>query len=305
MKDFPEYSDEARDTLDLFVLDSVSTIFYFEDSDHEAVYERLLDKLIPNLRKFAVVCLGGKSKVIAKAKEPRTQDKISVFIVDKDFDDLLGLVENIDGLYYLQKNCLENYFLDMDALKSVCIEEKPNDLTNDKSHRLMSDKQTFQDELENRYQQITRLFIIARRYKIQRVVTTKMKIDDLLKGADPNYPVPTEEWCSNFRRELQSNCHERENEWLASDEQLDSELANAFVPENGAVALTANVIDHLNGKHMFKCLVRYVKSRLNVDIEKIDSQTLYLRLLANLNLNDLQGLKDKIVLENPLIILEN
>ena len=240
--------------------------------------------------------------VIAKAKEPRAQDRVSVFIVDKDFDDLLGLVENIDGLYYLQKNCLENYFLDIDALKSVCIEEKPNDLTNDKARRLLSDKQIFQDELENRYQQITRLFIIARRYKIQRVVTTKMKIDDLLQGADQNYPVPTVDWCSNFRKELQSNCHERENEWLASDDQLDSQLADAFVPENGAVALTANIIDHLNGKHMFKCLVRYVQFRLNVDIEKIDSQTLYLRLMANLNLHDLQGFKDKIVLENPLIV---
>ena len=132
-----------------------------------------------------------------------------------------------------------------------------------------------------------------------------MKIDDLLIDADPNYPVPTEAWCSNFRIELQSNCHERENEWLASDDQLDSQLADAFVPENGAVALTTNDLDHLNGKHMFKCLVRYVKSRLNVDIEKIDSQTLYLRLLASINLNDLQALKDKIVLENPLIILAN
>jgi hypothetical protein len=37
MKDFPEYSVEARDVLDLFVMDNVATIFYFEDSNYESV----------------------------------------------------------------------------------------------------------------------------------------------------------------------------------------------------------------------------------------------------------------------------
>lgn len=303
MKDFPEYSDEARDVLDLFVWDNVSTIFYFEDSDHEAVYERLLERLIPNLRKFAVVCLGGKSKVISKAKEPRSQGRISIFIVDKDFDDLLDLVENVDCLYYLEKHCLENYFLDIGALMAVCIEEKPHDLTNDKARRLLCNAQPFLKELEQRYELVTRLFVVARKHKIQRIVTTKMSADDLLNGADQNYPMPTNEWCSNFRKELQRNCHERKNEWLATDDQLDIQLREAFLPVNGSTTLANNFVDHLNGKHMFICLVRYVKFHLNVDIEKIYSQALYLRLLAHLNLSELHVLTEKIILENPEIIL--
>ncbi len=302
MKDFPEYSFAARGVLDLFVMDSVSTIFYFEDDAHESVYERLLEKLIPNLRRFAVVCLGGKSQLISKAREPRAAGRISIFIADKDFDDLLGLTQSINGLYYLEKHCFENYFLNIDALKLICVEENPLALTNDRANRLMGDKVLFLNRLHDAYEKVTRLFLVIRKYGIQRMETTKMSVDTLLEGADQQFPVPTDNWCANYRRMLKQNCHERETSWLDDDVQLDIQLHNAFVPKNGSVALTNNLTDHLNGKHMFRCLVRYVQSRLNVDIESMDTRELYLRVLSHLNLADLNSLKEKIIGDYPAIL---
>lgn len=301
MKDFPEYSVEARDVLDLFVLDNVSTIFYFEDSEHESVYERVLEKLIPNLRKYAVICLGGKSKVITKAKETRPRDRTSIFIVDRDFDDFLGCMQTVDSLYYLDRCCMENYFLDTDALKSVCVEEKPAELSSNKADRLLHDKDSFLSQLEKRYQQITRLFIVVRRHRIDNMETTKMDVSKLLDGSDVDFPVPTVTWYESYRKELQKNCVTRATEWLQDDEQLNVQLQNAFVTGNGENI--SSIADHLNGKHLFKCLVKYVQVRLGVDIEsRIDSRTLYLRMLSHLSLNDLFPLKDRILGEHPEII---
>lgn len=301
MKDFPEYSVEARAVLDLFIMDSVSTIFYFEDDAHESFYERLLEKLIPNLRKFAVICLGGKSQLISKAREPRIKGRISIFIADKDFDDLLGIALDINGLYYLEKHCLENYFLNIDVLKFICVEKNPTTLTNNKADRLLSDKVSFLSALHSTYEKITRLFLVIRKYGIQRMETTKISINDLLEGAEPEYPVPTDEWCANYRKLLKQNCHEKENDWLDDDAQLDIQLNDAFVPKGGAVAFTNNICDHLNGKHLFRCLVRYVQSRLHVDIESIDTREIYLRILSHLNLTELNSLKNRIVRDYPEI----
>lgn len=302
MKDFPEYSAEAKDVLELFILDSVWAIFYFEDDLHESVYERLLERLIPNLRKFAVICSGGKTKLIAKAKENESKNRASIIIADKDFDDILGcLVHGITGWYYLDKNCIENYFLDIDALKAICIEESYAELTNNRADRLLNDRDTFLTQLEQQYQQVTRLFLVARKYRVG-IETTKMKIAKLLEGAEEEFPIPTNEWCLNYRKELQQECTKMENEWLKEDDQLDLQLQDAFTPVNGAEQITKNITDHLNGKHMFGCLVRYVQSRLGVDLESLETQNLYLRLLMHLELSPLYPLRDKIIADYPQIV---
>jgi hypothetical protein len=264
------------------------------------VYERLLERLIPNLRKFAVVCLGGKTKVISKAKENRPLDKTSIFIVDKDFDDLLGCMQTVDSLYYLEKHCLENYFFDINALKFVSIEERPTELSNSRADRLLHDKDSFVSQLEQRYEKITRLFLVIRKNRID-MVTTKMDVNELLSGAEADFPVPTESWYENYKIELQRKCIAKTNEWLQDDEQLNLQLQDAFLPIGGSTSCP--ILNHLNGRHMFRCLVRYVQSRLNVKIEsEIDSKSLYLRMLSHLNLGELSILRDQILLEHPQII---
>ena len=116
--DIPEYSEFAKQVLDIFHLDSVDVIFFFEDEGYESVYEKLISRMFPQLRSVAVICLGGKTKCVAKAKEtPKSNRKIPyIFILDKDFDDLLNGVELIPNVYYLQKFSIENYLVDLPAL---------------------------------------------------------------------------------------------------------------------------------------------------------------------------------------------
>lgn len=300
MKDFPEYSDSGKDAVDLFLLDSHSIIFYFEDSHHESVYERLLGRLIPDLRHFAVVCLGGKSGLIAKAKGPRHSGVISVFVADKDFDDLLGKTVHIEGFHYLDRNCFENYLLDLDILAAISIEQNP-DLTKAQVAVRLSDKAGFLRVLEERYVSLTRLFLVVRKYSVINMKTTKMPMAHLLAGSDEAFPVPELEFLASYRRELQKNCH-GDNEWLTDDHALDVQLEDAFSPVMGDHSVTAEISDHLCGKHLFRCMVRYVKACLGVDLDLIDSRSLYLRILGQLDLGALHPLRDSLLHHHPNLI---
>lgn len=118
MDDIPTYSEAGLDVIDAFYQDYVAAIFFFEDEHHESVYERILLRLIPTLRSFQVICLGGKTKIIAKAKEARPLGAKWLFVLDKDFDDLLGSVFSHKDVYYLRAFSLENYLIDLSDYKS-------------------------------------------------------------------------------------------------------------------------------------------------------------------------------------------
>ncbi|MBK7680427.1 MAG: DUF4435 domain-containing protein [Chitinophagaceae bacterium] len=68
--------------------------------------------------------LRGKTNVIEKSIK-HIGDKKKVFLVDKDFDDLLGKVKSQSNLFYLEKYSIENYLVVEESLKKYIIEEKP------------------------------------------------------------------------------------------------------------------------------------------------------------------------------------
>jgi hypothetical protein len=300
MDDFPVYSPDANYVKDLFLYDYVSAIFYCEDDAHESVYERLLRKIIPNIKDFAVVCLGGKSKLIKKCKEAPIEGITRIFIADKDYDDLLGKLYANSHFFYFDRACLENYLIDIGALRHICIEEEPLKLTEAKCSLETADYENYYSSLKAAYEHVTRLFIITRKYNVDNVQTTKMGMDELLAGADINFPVPTDDWCTDFRQKIQSNCR-GVNEWLSDPIAFDIQFADAFSPVAGANPLTNNTEYHLNGKHLLRCVLRYIKSKLGVDLENIDCQKLYLRLINQIDFCSLNPLRDQILASFPSI----
>ena len=101
MDDELEYSEHGKAAQDLFVSEYATHIVYVEDSGAEVFYERLFQIMFPKLTDFDVVCMHGKSNVKNKMSEPRVPGLGYIFIVDKDFDDLLGA--SVDGLTYLDR----------------------------------------------------------------------------------------------------------------------------------------------------------------------------------------------------------
>ena len=98
--------------------------FYIEDVYQENLYLRILQKIFPDIRLKKIFPLGGKGPVISKALNSLGNKK-RVFIVDRDFDDILDLKQDLPNLFYLDRYSIENYVFEQDAIFELVREENP------------------------------------------------------------------------------------------------------------------------------------------------------------------------------------
>lgn len=123
-QNIPTKSDAYRFAESVFFDQFTKINFFVEDADQENLYYQILSKLFPNIKLKRIFPLGGKSNVIAHIKV-HARSKKNIYIVDKDFDDLLGKVFNYPNLFYLEQYSIENYFLDEKAMVELILDEMP------------------------------------------------------------------------------------------------------------------------------------------------------------------------------------
>lgn len=124
----PTWSTDALAARDVFFETYNDVNFYVEDEDQENLYHLVLSRLFPEIRITQIFPLKGKSNVLMHAKDPANLLRASqaIYIVDKDFDDLLGIaINNQNNIFYLQKYCIENFFLEENAFIEVAVEAQP------------------------------------------------------------------------------------------------------------------------------------------------------------------------------------
>lgn len=127
MSDLPAYSDAALSARDLFFASSKGVHFFVEDVHQENLYTDIIRKVLPSLGRFEVFGLGGKTAVIGhnqRAECPST-GIIRIYLLDKDFDDLLEKVVCKPDLFYLDDYCIETSIIDAACLVRLCVEERP------------------------------------------------------------------------------------------------------------------------------------------------------------------------------------
>lgn len=300
MRDVPAYSEGAIDVLDLFYQDYVAAIFYFEDSEHESFYERILSRLIPNVRSFQVLCLGGKTKVISKSKEPAEGSARRIFVLDKDFDDLLGTVYRGPGVYYLRSFSIENYMIDLLALLKMAVELDARRLTVASALQRCAGFPQYLSRLNARLLDIARIFVVARRYRVS-VETTKMSVESLLKDGGEDELIPTDGWVERYVRALVDSTL-GDNEWLHDEDAFRAALLDAFVRPPELEFPEVSEYAHICGKHLWGCVVRYVQRALDVKLLDLDGVELYLRVATHINLNKLNYLRESILADYPDLV---
>lgn len=300
MDDIPSYSKAGKASIDVFYQDYVSAIFYFEDENHESVYERLLFRLLPGIRPFKVVCLGGKTILIAKAKAIRQEGANAtkqVFILDKDFDDLLGTIFIDEDVHYLHAFSIENYFVDLNGIINLAIERNSRNLTFNSALACCANYSCFVERLQQCLVRISRLFVVARKHRVD-VKTTKLSVKELLEGADDGMPIPTEEWYSNYLTNFKDNLPPNA-EHLANDDCLNFELERAFTKHDRVEFPDIPITDHICGKHYFMCLLRAVEKWIGIKLSDMDVVELYIRLASHIDLKRLDFLRQKILSTYP------
>lgn len=292
MDDDLEYSNQGKAAQDLFVSDYATHIFYVEDSNSEIFFERLFQRLFPKLASFEVVCLHGKDNVRNKASEPRLGSLSYVFVVDKDFDDLLGAPDN--RLTYLDRYSIENYLTDLDAIIKVLVEEHPQGATAQRVRADCSDYDDFRSALEDRLVEVTRYFVVVRRHWLE-LPSTKIKFEELTYGSNEWHPMPTREWVASYRGRVLS-----ESGMIEAD--LDMELAGALVPSADFHGATENPIHHVPGKHLLPSVIRYLGIRTGLELEKRLGKSLYTRILNHVNFDHFAIFKERLLFQHPELV---
>lgn len=84
----PVRSPDGLAALDIFYDEFNDVHFYVEDIDQENLYESILRKLFPEHTIARIFPLGGKPSVIAHLSQSNSTR--GIYILDKDFDDLLN-----------------------------------------------------------------------------------------------------------------------------------------------------------------------------------------------------------------------
>ena len=303
--DIPAYSEEGKRSLDLFYIGSGNYFFFFEDSHAEAFYERLISRLFPSLKEFRVTCLHGKENIVRKAKQPRVFGLQYVFVVDKDFDDLIkNAWIQLENVFYLDRYSIENYLVDIRALARVLVEDFPLNGGEQYAMQQCSDYEQYLEKLIDRYLTITRYFVLAQKHRIA-IANTKLDPDALLAGGNENHPMPTDEWLEKYAIEFRNKCAIRgETDWLTDNDALGNELTGAFAvadKPDGTLCCDIEVRHHIPGKHLLSCVVRYLGCRTNTEFAARFSSDKFIRVLNHVDLAALEPLRAAIANAHPAI----
>lgn len=274
--DLPKRSQDGLAALDIFYDDFNDIHFFVEDEDQENLYELVLRKLFPELRVARVFPLGGKQAVLSRCVNDaqRQSGPPSVYIVDKDFDDLLGCKLTRPSLFYLDRYCIENYFPEPDAIVEVVIESLPKVKRIDIISSL--NLPTKVTEIAESLRPLFQLFFCVQRFELG------------LK----NCALAPEFFCHKTRR------------WILDDHAISRycqqiSIAASTTPNANALSDPLNNVEvaqltaldlHLliSGKHICALLFHFIKSKYNLGT--ISFESFLFRLAKNATLTPLSSL---------------
>lgn len=272
---FPRRTRDGLQGLSVFYRQFNDINFYVEDEDQENFYHKILSNLFPGVRLQKIFPLGGKLNVIEKARR-ELGDKRSVFIVDKDFDDILHKIVKLPNLFYLKEYSIENYLLESNAVLKFVIEEKPRIKINDISKKL--DFEHFINQTTVELIDLFTLFIVAQYRDIENCgLPPERFVNPSNKGSSDKAKV------AFYKEELQSNFASKEE----MNDQLKVYYRRAFHGKKPRHARK-----HISGKYI-GFFLRNALCR-EFGIRSIREESFYFRLSKNCKFQSLKYLTNNI-----------
>ena len=249
----PVYSGVGVGNRDLFLDYRNSVLFYFEDEGAEEFYVRLLRRVGLGAGVEDVFCLGGKAEMAKRYREPPIDGKRRLFVFDKDFDDLIGEVFAGEGVVYLGRYSIENYFLHESLLVDFAVSRKKGLQANGVRSELKFDE--FLATVVSWYDEMCRKFVVARRFRLKGVKSTKVPGPEL---CDPLSGEVNTGWRDGFLRAFEERLH-FDQSWVLDGDRLPDLLESAFRP---GVGLEGIADDHPMAHYAGKQLLRILVARL-------------------------------------------
>jgi hypothetical protein len=266
--------------LDIFYDDFNDVNFYVEDQEQENLYLEIFRKLFAGVRIARIFPLGGKPAVLKHATSEANEciSCFRVYVVDRDFDFLLGRQFEHPNVFYLDRFCIESQLLEPAAAVEVVVENHPKRRRTEIETRLSLDAQ------------------ISSLYNSLRPLFAQFLCAQLLDSGVRNCSLPPEAFCkpkrlwelrptatAGFRSELIA-------EAVANGLGLDQhesqfELASAR-------ARMASDYELVSGKFVAAMLFHYIKSEYNLGSMTFES--FVYRLAKNCTLRSMREFAERV-----------
>lgn len=160
---FPEITSSFLQGQDILYTQFNDVEFYVEDIDQENLYYVILKKLFGEIRFEKIFPLGGKQIVFQNARL-NIGNKKKVYLVDLDFDEILGNIKNEVNIFYLDKYSIENYLLDCKAIYEIIKEERPK--IKDAVIQTKFDSENFKKECMHLFRKLICYYLIIQKHNL-------------------------------------------------------------------------------------------------------------------------------------------
>lgn len=279
----PSWSDDGLSSRDIFFSMFNDVDFYVEDEEQENLYLEIFGKLFSDIRINQIFPLGGKGNVITHANDENNSKngRTLVYVVDKDFDDLLGSMVSNKNVFYLSKYCIENFLVDESSLIDVAIEAQPK-----KKREALTGELSFAKFIEGVVTDLDLLF---------RLFFLVQKFDLGLKNCDyspeqfsvKDKPYKLDRDKINSYKSSVINALVIERGLFKSERDVLSYLDSVFSP-----ASSGDFDSNISGKFILAMTMHYLKKKIKCGNISLDSLTF--RLAKNSNLAGMSTLRDQI-----------
>lgn len=254
--------------------------FFYEDNKREELYYVITKKLFPTVEFNKIFTLNGKDSIIEKAERSRAR-KNRVFIVDKDFDDILGVIRaDLLNLFYLTRYSIENFYFEEDAVLEFIISQMPTVNRSQLRFKLSPLKKDIILKLRH----LSCYFFIVQKNRIPNLKAASQPIEMFFCDLEPT--KPDKQKISLYRKSIRDELKKISS--LASYNQAinDAKKMMQFDTLN-------NIFNNIPGKHCISLLVKLLKEKYP-NIGNLQFDRVCYGLAKGCSFNDLASLKNSI-----------
>jgi hypothetical protein len=201
-----------------------------------------------------------------------------VYILDKEFDDLLGKVERRENVFYLGKYCIENYLLEERAIVEIALESNPRKTRADHQRDIAFLK--FLTDSIRTLDPLFRLFFVVQKLQLglrncdckPEEFSNRARVWTISAAAIASYRAEVLRQAKDLKA-------------IRDDAELARLLKNCF-PKKGPEDC------NVSGKFLLGMLFHYLRHKVQLGNVSLDS--LRYRLAKNCSMIELGGLRRQI-----------
>lgn len=255
----PAKNESYKSGEDIFYVQFNDVFFYIEDEDQENLFFCILKNLFPKIRIEKIFPLGGKDNVIKESRNNIGNNQ-KVYIVDKDFDDILGRIEESPNLFYLERYSIENYLLENNAIVEYIIGEKPRLKRTDVSDQFDFDNCI--STIGTTISSLVHLHLVVQ-CNCPQMKNVSLNHEKFVQFSSRSFSLKNAQ-IEQYKADIQTSLKQFDGRLTVNGQQKKMYLLIKF-------NTTELCITHIPGKYLIKMLKKFIETLFGLASRNIDS----------------------------------